>query len=228
MASNILRLEDVNVFRGPAHIIRDFSLEVKEGETVALVGRNGAGKTTLINAIIGILPTANGKIEFKGQNITHLPPHKRAKLGIGYAPDDRKIFTDLTVYENLLIPIRYAKVDEKSALENIFASFPKLRELLSRKGLHLSGGEQKMLAVARALALSPSLILLDEPLEGLAPIAVEAFITSLKTLKMKNVALLIAESNLYYALRLADIIYFIDRGEVTWHGPPNEVPYRRV
>lgn len=228
MASKILQLERVNVFRGPAHIIRDISLEVNEGETVALVGRNGAGKTTLINAIMGILPTTNGSIKYKGYDITHLPPHKRATLGIGYAPDDRKIFTDLTVYENLLIPIKYAKVDEKSALEVIFTTFPKLRELIGRKGLHLSGGEQKMLAVARALALSPSLILLDEPLEGLAPIAVESFISSLKTLKMKNVALLLAESNLSYALRLADKLYIIDRGEVVWCGPPTDVPSKGV
>jgi branched-chain amino acid transport system ATP-binding protein len=228
MVSNVLQLENVNVYRGPAHIIRDFSLEVKEGETVALVGRNGAGKTTLINAIIGLLPTRSGKILFKGQDITALPPYKRAKLGIGYAPDDRKIFTDLTVYENILIPIKHLKIDEKTMLETIYSVFPKLRILINRKGLHLSGGEQKMLAVARALALNPSLILLDEPLEGLAPTAIEPFVESIRSLKIKNISLLIAESNLSHSLRLADRIYLIERGEVIWQGPPNEVPAKGV
>ncbi len=178
----MLSVQGLNVHIGGSHAVRNVSFDVKEGENVCLTGRNGAGKSTIIKAIVGLLPPTSGSIKFKGVEITQKPPHEIVKLGSGYAPEDRKIFTDLTTYENLLIPLKYSKPSGERIfdLEKIFSIFPRLSPLSNRKGLFLSGGEQKMLAVARTLALSPSLVLVDEPPEGLAPMAVESFTKSMK------------------------------------------------
>src|SRR5574337_591128 len=222
----MLELDHINTFRGPAHILRSVSLTVKDGECVCLVGRNGAGKTTTIDTIMGLLSPKSGRISFKGRDITRLPAHARALLGIGYSPEDSGIFPDLTVAENFKIshwlaptskqgPASAAETDEKS-----FTIFPEVRAFLERRGLNLSGGQKKMTAIARAMTLSPSILLLDEPFEGLAPVVVNRFIDAVKKIKGMGISLFIAESNLMNAMRVADRLYAIDRGEIIFAGDP--------
>lgn len=222
----MLELERVNTFRGPAHILQGISLSVDPGEAVCLVGRNGAGKTTTLESIMGLLPVRSGKITFQGRDITRLPPHERARLGIGYAPEDTGIFPDLTVAENFQISHWLAAhgrsaSSEEDQNERIFAVFPEVRAFTKRRGLNLSGGQKKMVAVARAMALSPSILLLDEAFEGLAPVVVNRFIDAVKTIKRMGISLLIAESNLMTASRVADRLYAIDRGEIIFEGDPH-------
>ncbi len=224
----MLELEQIHTNRGPAQILRGVSLEVKEGEAVCLVGRNGAGKTTTMESIMGLLPVRSGKITFQKRDITRLPTYERARLGIGYAPDDCGIFPELTVAENLQISEWLAHPSgEKAASANagdvrdrIFGVFPEVREFLQRRGLHLSGGQKKMVAVARAMALSPSILLLDEAFEGLAPVVVNRFIEAVKKIKAMGISMLVAESNLVTATRVADRLYAVDRGEIIFQGDP--------
>ena len=222
----MLALERINTYRGAAHIVRDVSLSTQEGEAVCLVGRNGAGKTTTMESIMGLLPVRSGRITYRGQDITRLPTHRRARLGIGYAPDDCKIFPDLTVAENLQISRwlgageQHVKPAAGDADQRIFAVFPEVPALARRRGLNLSGGEKKMVAIARAMALAPSILLLDEPFEGLAPVVVNRFIEAVRKIKAMGISLLIAESNLMTATRVADRLYAIDRGEIIFQGDP--------
>jgi branched-chain amino acid transport system ATP-binding protein len=222
-----LALERITTYRGPAQILRSLSLSVKDGETVCLVGRNGAGKTTTIDSIMGLLPVRSGRVTFRGQDVTRLPAHRRARLGIGYAPEDAGIFPDLTVDENFQITrwlVGAARgAADGDALERVYAVFPEVKSFTSRRGLHLSGGQKKMVAIARAMTLSPSVLLLDEPFEGLAPVVVTRFIEAVKKIKAMGVSLLIAESNLMNASRVADRLYAIDRGEIIFEGDPREV-----
>jgi ABC-type branched-subunit amino acid transport system ATPase component len=231
MPGMMLELERIDTFRGPAQILRGVSLTVQHGEAVCLVGRNGAGKTTTIDSIMGLLPVRAGKVAFQGRDITRLPAHQRALLGIGYAPEDAGIFPDLTVEENFLITswlarpgdARGAPAPAGNGYERIFSIFPEVREFLTRRGLHLSGGQKKMVAISRAIALSPSVLLLDEPFEGLAPVVVTRFIEAVKAIKALGISLLIAESNLVNATRVADRLYAIDRGEIIFRGRPQDV-----
>ena len=224
----MLELDHINTFRGPAHVLRGVSLTVKDAEAVCLVGRNGAGKTTTIDTIMGLLSPKSGKITFNGRDITRLPTHKRALLGIGYSPEDAGIFPDLTVAENFQIshwlahPARKGRSAPAGADtdEKIFAIFPEVRAFLGRRGLNLSGGQKKMVAIVRAMTLSPSILLLDEPFEGLAPVVVTRFIDAVKKIKGMGISLLIAESNLMTATRVADRLYAIDRGEIIFAGDP--------
>ncbi|MBI4636214.1 MAG: ABC transporter ATP-binding protein [Candidatus Rokubacteria bacterium] len=223
----MLELERIDTYRGPAHILRAVSLDVRDGEAVCLVGRNGAGKTTTIESIMGLLPVRAGHITFRGKDITRRATHERARAGIGYAPEDAGIFPDLTVAENFQISHWLAASGDAPAAasaaqgdERIFALFPEVRAFTSRRGLHLSGGQKKMVAIARALTLSPSILLLDEPFEGLAPVVVTRFIEAVKKIKEMGVSLLIAESNLMTASRVADRLYAIDRGEIIFEGHP--------
>jgi branched-chain amino acid transport system ATP-binding protein len=224
----VLELDHVSADRGAAHILRGISLSVRDGEAVALVGRNGAGKTTTMESIMGLLPGRGGRITFRGQDITRLPTHRRAQLGIGYQPDDCGIFPDLTVGENLQIcrwlagsaGSRRAPAAADETAERIFAVFPEVRELLSRRGLNLSGGQRKMVAIARAMALAPAILLLDEPFEGLAPVVVNRFMDAVKRIKAMGISVLMAESNLMTATRVADRLYAIDRGEILFQGEP--------
>ncbi len=222
----MLELDHINTFRGPAHILRGVSLQVKDGEAVCLVGRNGAGKTTTIDSIMGLLPVRSGKITFRGRDISWLPTHERARLGIGYSPEDAGIFPDLTVAENFQISQwmgagkRGASAAGADLDERILSVFPEVREFTQRRGLNLSGGQKKIVAIARAMALSPSILLLDEPFEGLAPVVVNRFIEAVKKIKAMGISLLIAESNLNTATRVADRLYAIDRGEIIFHGDP--------
>ena len=231
MAVPMLELDRINTFRGPAQILRAVSLRVGDGEAICLVGRNGAGKTTTIDSIMGLLPVRAGKVAFQGRDITRLPAHQRALLGIGYAPEDAGIFPDLTVEENFQITSWLARpggaggapAPAGNGYERVFSIFPEVREFLTRRGLHLSGGQKKMVAISRAIALSPSVLLLDEPFEGLAPVVVTRFIEAVKAIKALGISLLIAESNLVNATRVADRLYAIDRGEIIFRGRPQDV-----
>ena len=219
----MLEVQRLNTFRGPAHVLRDLGLRVGDAETVCLVGRNGAGKTTTIDSIMGLLPIKSGTVTLDGRDITRLPAHERALSGIGYSPEDAGIFPDLTVAENFQIGQSVAKGARRAGEgidPRVFELFPEVRDFTSRRGLFLSGGQKKMVAIARALTLGPSILLLDEPFEGLAPVIVSRFIEAAKRIKAMGVSLLIAESNLMTASRVADRLYAIDRGEIIFEGPP--------
>ena len=224
----MLKLEHIHTFRGTAHVLQGISLTVNAGEAVCLVGRNGAGKTTTMETIMALLPIRSGRISFEEREITQLPPHERARLGIGYAPEDAGIFPDLTVAENFLISQWLAgasgnpgpSTSSSETQDRILEVFPEVRTFMQRRGLNLSGGQKKMVAIARAMALSPSILLLDEPFEGLAPVVVSRFIEAVKKIKAMRISLLIAASNLTTALRVADRLYAIDRGEIIFQGDP--------
>ena len=224
----MLELERINTFRGPAHVLNGVSLKVGDAESVVLVGRNGAGKTTTIDSIMGLLPIRSGTVTFNGKDITRLPTYVRALAGIGYSPEDAGIFPDLTVAENFVISQSLARAAGKAAPiagdsgidERVLTLFPEVRAFTKRRGLFLSGGQKKMVAIARAMTLSPSILLLDEPFEGLAPVVVTRFIEAVTQIKAMGVSLLIAESNLMTASRVADRLYAIDRGEIIFEGPP--------
>lgn len=224
----MLELDRLNIFRGPAQVLRNLSLVVAEQESVCLVGRNGAGKTTTIDGIMGLLPVRSGHITFGMRDITRLPTHRRALAGIGYSPEDAGIFPDLTVAENFRISQSLARAAGKGSAvvagngidERVLGLFPEIRDFTGRRGLHLSGGQKKMVAIGRAMTLSPSILLLDEPFEGLAPVVVTRFIDAVKRIKAMGISLLIAESNLMTASRVADRLYAIDRGEIIFEGEP--------
>jgi len=230
---SLLRMEKVDAFIGAVKVLRNISLNVEEGEAVCLVGRNGAGKTSIIRTIMGFLKPAAGRIMFTGIDITGWPPHKIAKLGIGLSPDYRGVFTDLTVTENIQLPRwvmgqKVLKEREELSFDNeIFDIYPDLKSLGGREGLALSGGEGKMLAVARALALRPRLLLLDEPLEGLAPVIVERFVESIKRIQQKGVSILVAESNLSHATRLSEMICVMERGEIVFKGSATDLSEKK-
>jgi branched-chain amino acid transport system ATP-binding protein len=226
----VLDVNAIDTYRGPAHILNGVSLRVDKEEVVCLVGRNGAGKTTTIESIMGFLPVRAGQILFHDEDVTRLPPHERAKRGIGYSPEDCGVFPDLSVSENLMISRwlgdevakrrnRGQRVDPEA---QAFSLFPEVQNLLQRQGLHLSGGQRKMVAIARAMMLSPSLLLLDEAFEGLAPVVVNRFAEAVTQIKAMGVSILMAESHLGAATRIGDRLYAIDRGEIIFHGSPRE------
>jgi branched-chain amino acid transport system ATP-binding protein len=222
----MLELDRLNVFRGPAQVLRNLSMAVGDRESVCLVGRNGAGKTTTIDSIMGLLPVRSGHVVFGGRDITKLPTHRRALSGIGYSPEDAGIFPDLTVTENFLISQSLARAAGKAVPSGngidprVLTLFPEIGQFTGRRGLYLSGGQKKMVAIGRAMTLSPSILLLDEPFEGLAPVVVSRVIDAVKQIKAMGISLLIAESNLMTASRVADRLYAIDRGEIIFEGEP--------
>jgi len=214
----------VNIFRGESRIVRNISLKVERGQSVCIIGRNGAGKTTTLKGILGLLPVRSGQILFEGKDITSIPTEEKVKLGIGYAPEDRKIYPDFTLEENMELGLRLLPKNDRVKIKNeIFELFPELKPLSKNKGLYLSGGEQKMLAISRALALAPKLLILDEPMEGLAPIIVRRLAKAINDIKKRNISLLIAESNISHALKVADYCYVIERGEIIFEGKPQEL-----
>jgi branched-chain amino acid transport system ATP-binding protein len=225
----VLELKAIDTFRGPAQILQGVSLEVGAQEVVCLVGRNGAGKTTTIESIMGFLPVRSGEIVFNGETINKLPPHERARRGIGFSPEDCGVFPELSVGENLMIGqwlgeevVKKRGGTQADPSEQAFGVFPEVRNLLARQGLHLSGGQRKMVAVARAMMLSPTLLLLDEAFEGLAPVVVNRFTEAVLKIKALGVSILMAESHLAAATRIGDRLYAIDRGEIIFHGPPKD------
>jgi branched-chain amino acid transport system ATP-binding protein len=219
----MLEVEGIHTFYGLSHILFGVSLKVEPGEIVCLLGRNGAGKTTTMKSIMGLTPPKQGAIRFKGEKITGKEPYLLARKGIGYVPDDRRIFADLTVGENLEIAARKPKEGKGWDEERVYEIFPALKDIESRKGGCLSGGEQKMLAIARALMGNPELLLLDEPTEGLAPMLVLALEEQIKKLRETGLTVLLAEQNVRSALRLGDRGYIIDNGQIRYQGSIEEL-----
>jgi branched-chain amino acid transport system ATP-binding protein len=221
MSAPLLQIESVRASYGDGDVLQDVSLILREGGVLSLLGRNGAGKTSLLKAVMGILPPRAGAIRFAGRDIAGLPPHRIARAGLGYVPETRGIFPSLSVLENLTLAAREgaAPAAERWTLDRVFALFPRLRERRGSGGAKLSGGEQQMLAIARALLTNPRLLLLDEPTEGLAPIAVEEVETVLTRLKATGIAMLLVEQNLRFALAFADEVAVLGKGQVRWHGP---------
>jgi branched-chain amino acid transport system ATP-binding protein len=213
----ILDVRRIDTYYGLAHVLHGLSLHVGEGEVVALLGRNGAGKTTTMRAITGLTPPRAGEVVYKGRNIAGRPAHEIARLGIALVPETRGIFSYLTARENLDIVRRPGS---RWTVEAVLERFPKLRELLGRKGRLLSGGEQQMLAIARAMLTGPELLLLDEPSQGLAPLVVETVMSTIEQLKRERVSMLLVEQNAEMALRLADRVYVIDHGAIVFDGTP--------
>ena len=219
----MLEVRGIHTYYGLSHILFDVSLNVGKGEVVCLLGRNGAGKTTTMKSIMGLTPPKQGRIVFKGEEITGKDSYVLARKGIGYVPDDRRIFADLTVEENLEIAMRKPKKGEGWTKEKVFEIFPALKDIGCRTGGCLSGGEQKMLAIARALMGNPELLLLDEPTEGLAPVLVRALEEQIKRLKETGLTVLLAEQNVRSTLRLSDRGYIIDDGQIRYEGSIEEL-----
>ncbi len=213
----MLDVEGIHTYYGLSHILFGVSLKVERGEVVCLLGRNGAGKSTTMKSIMGLVPPRQGRIVFKGEDITGLQAYQIARRGIGYVPDDRRIFADLTVEENLEIAER-RRDGNGWTRERVYELFPALREIKDRRGGCLSGGEQKMLAIARALMTNPELLLLDEPTEGLAPVMVRALEEQILKLKEVGLTVLLAEQNVRSALKISDRGYIIDNGQIRYHG----------
>ena len=215
----ILEVKEIHTFYGYSHILHGVSFAVDSGEVVCLLGRNGAGKTTTLRSILGLTPPRMGSIVFKGQEIAGLETYEIAKRGIGYAPADRQIFPDLTTRENLEIAAQPPlKGREPWTLEKIHGLFPALKERKLSKGMHLSGGEQKMLAIGRALMGNPELLLLDEPSEGLSPLITRGLIEAIRKIREEGVTILIADQNLKFARRVANRGYIIEKGTIQYEG----------
>lgn len=211
----MLRLEQVNTSYDESHILRGLSLRIVEGELATLLGRNGAGKTTTVRTIMGILRPQSGKIELRGRNIVGLPPHKIAKLGVGFVPEERRIFPSLTVVENIMFPV-WGRGEEGWSLERIYTFFPVLKARVHHKGSQLSGGEQQMLAIARILKAKMDLILLDEPTEGLAPILVKSIGDIIMEIKKSGLTILLIEQNTRFATQFADRHHILYGGKIVY------------
>lgn len=223
----LLELGEVHTHYDLSHILFGISLGVEQGRLVCLLGRNGAGKTTTFRSIMGLTPPRRGSILFKGRNIAGQPPHKIARMGIGYVPEARLVFPGLTVTENLDIGARImARKDGVAStwnLERIWEAFPRLHQLRDRKGGYLSGGEQQMLAIARTLMGNPELLLLDEPCEGLAPLIVKMLGTLIVAVSQRGSTILLAEQNVRFALQVAEEGYILEKGTIKYHGSAEEL-----
>jgi len=218
----MLSLENVHTFYGKSHVLHGVSLEVRAGEVIGLLGRNGVGKSTTLKTIMGIAPASEGRIVFDGRDIVALPSYRLARLGIGYVPEDRRIFRLLTVFENLRTGLDRPEVtpDRREALlDKVYRSFPVLRERRNQAGGTLSGGEQQMLAIARAMMLEPRIILLDEPTEGLMPRMVGQIREIIDVLHKEGVAILLVEQNVPLTLGVSDRVYIMEKGVVRHHAP---------
>ncbi len=219
MSEPLLQVDGLDAFYGRAHILFDVSLEVRRGEVVALMGRNGAGKSTTLKAIMGLLPGRSGRVAFRGRDVSRLEPYQVSRAGLGYVPEDRRIFTDLTVEENLEV----GRQPPRSGLaawtvEKLLDLFPNLREARARSAGRMSGGEQQMLTVARTLMGNPRLVLLDEPSEGVAPVVVEQMARMIQELKGQGVSILLSEQNLHFAELVSDRAYVLEKGHIRYSG----------
>ena len=220
MTGALLTLAEVHARYGLSRVLHGVSLEARVGEVVSLLGRNGAGKSTTLKAIMGLVEVPSGRIRFAERDITRLPTHEIAALGIGYVPEDRRIFSDLTVEENLQVA---EKGEGRWSAAAVYEFFPRLREMARRRGGSLSGGEQQMLTVARTLMGNPRLVLLDEPSEGLAPVVVKTLGERIAALKREGLTILLSEQNLKFAARLADRAYILEKGQLRFAGPMHEL-----
>ena len=222
-----LSVAQLNSFYGPAHILFDVSLEVGAGEVVALLGRNGAGKSTTFRSVVGLVGQRSGRIMFEGEDVSTRPTHAIVRAGLGYVPEERRIFTELTVDENLEVGRQPPRRNAPHwTPDKLFALFPNLGEMRRRSGGHMSGGEQQMLTIARTLMGNPSLILLDEPSEGLSPKIVEQMANAILTMKREGVSILVSEQNLHFARLISDRAYIIERGRVRFSGSIAELDAR--
>ena len=216
----LLEVRDVHTAYGLSRVLFGVSIEVRAGECVCLLGRNGVGKTTTMRSIMGLTPPSAGRIVWKGKDVTGWPPYRVARAGIGFVPEDRRIFADLTVWENLDVASRAARtVTGGFTVAQVLELFPKLRELVNRPGGFLSGGEQQMLTIARTLMGNPELLLLDEPSEGLAPLVVDHLREQIARLKHEGLTILLAEQNVEFSLVLADRVYVLEKGTIRFSGP---------
>jgi branched-chain amino acid transport system ATP-binding protein len=229
MNGPLLEIRDLNAWYGGAHILFDVSLEVGAGEVVALMGRNGAGKSTTLKAIMGLIERRRGTVRFGSEDISRQAPHAIASAGLGYVPEDRRIFTDLTVLENLEVGRQGARsrpdgtIIEAWTPERLFKLFPNLGEMPDRPGGRMSGGEQQMLTVARTLMGNPYLVLLDEPSEGVAPVIVEGMVGMIEALKAAGVSILLSEQNLHFAELVSDRAYVLEKGQIRYQGTMAEL-----
>ena len=224
MNAPLLEVWNLCAFYGRAQVLFDLTFQLQAGEVMALVGRNGAGKTTTLKAIMGLVSASARQATFKGQSLARLPTYKIARLGLGYVPEDRRIFTDLTVEENLETGRRPASGGRSPwTPERVFQLFPNLAEMRGRRGNQMSGGEQQMLAIARTLMGNPDAILLDEPSEGIAPVIVQMMAEAIRAMKAEGVAVLLSEQNWAFAAGISDRACVIERGEIRFQGPMTEL-----
>jgi branched-chain amino acid transport system ATP-binding protein len=224
MSPALLALDDVHAYYGESHVLQGVSLSLRAGEVLSVLGRNGAGKTTMLKTVMGILPPRRGEIRFDGQGIVGVAPYRIARLGIAYVPETRGIFPSLSVVENLTLAARDGGRGSTDpwTLERVYSLFPRLRERRDSGGGRLSGGEQQILSIARALLTNPRLLILDEPTEGLAPVVMDEVEAMLRRLKGTGLAILLVEQNLPFALGFADQVAVLGKGRVRWAGSPQE------
>lgn len=229
--TTLLEARGLAAWYGAAQILYDVDLKVQRGEVVALMGRNGAGKSTTLKALIGMLSKRRGTVTFLGQDISRSEPHQAARLGLGYVPEDRRIFTDLTVMENLAVGRQRARqwADGSAAplwtVERLFELFPNLGEMCNRMGGRMSGGEQQMLTIARTLMGNPYLVLLDEPSEGVAPVIVEQMAHMILALKAQGVSILLSEQNMHFAELVSDRAYVLEKGQIRYQASMKELSH---
>jgi branched-chain amino acid transport system ATP-binding protein len=229
MSETMLAVDGLNAWYGAAHILYDLGFVVRRGEVVALMGRNGAGKSTTMKAVMGLVPRRRGSIHFNGEDITDRKTFEIARRGLGFTPEDRRIFVDLTVMENLDVgrqpPRQFADGKPAPAWspEQLFKLFPNLAEMRDRLGGRMSGGEQQMLTVARTLMGNPLLVLLDEPSEGVAPVIVEQMVNTILALKKQGLSILLSEQNIHFARLVSDRVYVLEKGQIHWHGSVAEL-----
>ena len=220
----ILKIDQINTFYGQSHVLQGVALSIQKGEVVCLLGRNGVGKTTTLRSIIGLTPPRSGRILFKDIDIVGKHPFQIAQMGMGYVPDDRRIFPDLTLFENLELARRLSsKGKTQWTFEKIYGLFPVFVELKERKGIQLSGGEQKMLAIGRALMKNPDLLLLDEPSEGLAPLVVQNLVEVTARIRSEGVTILLADQNLKFCRKTSDRGYILEKGMIQYQGIMEEI-----
>ena len=223
-----LEVKDLNTYYGASHVLQGISLDVDNGEIVALLGRNGMGKSTTLKSIMGLVKPKSGTVTFDGKKITGYPPYKAARVGIGYVPEERRIFPNLPVVDNLFLGIKGGKIENPDdpdvwTIERIFRHFPKLKERANQKGSLLSGGEQQMLAIGRSLMGNPKLLLVDEPTEGLAPLLVKEVRDILEDINKAGVTILLVEHNLKVAMSLADRLYLMSKAHIAFSGTVEEL-----
>jgi branched-chain amino acid transport system ATP-binding protein len=215
----ILEVNDIYTAYGLSQILFGVSLKVQEGEVISLLGRNGVGKTTTLRSIMGLTPPKSGSIKWRGEEIAGKPTHEISRLGIGFVPEDRRIFSDLTVWENLDVAIQPGRKEQNVwTLERVFDLFPALKPIQSRRGGYLSGGEQQMLTIARTLMSNPDLLLLDEPSEGLAPLVVHQLGEQIAKLRQEGMTILLCEQNQRFSLDLSDRLYILEKGTIKYEG----------